>query len=151
MFVADKRKRHVLHVREPVFQPVAGNSHLAVGEAMPDGTVYAGMSPDTDRPLFAAAMDAPRLMTWDDAMAYAAQVLLHGRRDWRLPGKKELALLCRSAAVMDGFNKSGIAAEGWYWSATPHRYGMAWSRRFSDGFNDSDSTLSLMSVRLVRG
>src|SRR4051794_158598 len=41
------------------------------GDKMPDGTIYAGISPDTGKPMFAASADAKLTMTFNEAKEYA--------------------------------------------------------------------------------
>lgn len=105
-----------------------------IGEQLPDGTVYAGLSPDSGRPLYARPADAPLKMTFNAAAEQAKFLDAHGHRDWRLPSQAELELLNRHAhlgALKDSFDTAG----GWYWSAEvftafrSFRHG----RKFSDG------------------
>jgi hypothetical protein len=42
-----------------------------IGDKMPDGTIYAGTSPDTGDPMYTAPADAPLRMTFDEAAEYA--------------------------------------------------------------------------------
>src|SRR5262249_38985807 len=58
---------------------------LRIGDVMEDGTKYAGISPDTGKPMFVTPSDAPLTMKWKEAMDYAAKLDAHGRKDWRLP------------------------------------------------------------------
>lgn len=123
----------------------------AIGERMPDGTVYAGTPCDTSRPLFVAAADLRETMVWFDAMRIAARTVLHGRADWRVPTSWELELLYHNRGVIGGFNESGFPSEGWYWTSVTPLFGLAWARRFRDGNSDTAGKLHLLSVRLVRG
>jgi hypothetical protein len=118
---------------------------------MPDGTIYAGISCDTGRPLFTTPVDLPEIMVWFDAMRIASRAMLHGHGDWRVPTSRQLDLLYQNHEAIGGFNESGFASEGWYWSSVSPLYGLVWARRFRDGNSDTASKLSLISVRLVRG
>lgn len=107
---------------------------LRAGDRMPDGSVYAGISPDTGKPLFAAAADAPLRMAFNEAKKYAQKLDLHGHKDWRLPTKDELSVLFKNRASIGGFERGGSASAGWYWSSSLDSYGwLVWVQRFSNG------------------
>jgi uncharacterized protein DUF1566 len=121
-----------------------------IGDTMPDGTIYAGTSPDTGKPMYAAPADAPLTMKWKEAMDYAAKLDAHGHQDWRLPTKGELAALFNSRAAIGGFNISGSYPAGWYWSGTQYTKWHAWDQRFSDGGQNYFNKDNRSSVRCVR-
>jgi Protein of unknown function (DUF1566) len=138
----------------PVTVHCAANDTAApqLGDTMPDGTTYAGVSPDTGQPMYTTPADAPLTMRWEQAMNYAADLYAHGHQDWRLPSKAELHVLFNNRAAIGGFDESGSNPSGWYWSATedPDYPDVAWMERFSDGdrywlWKDDDA-----SVRPVR-
>ena len=52
---------------------------------MPDGTVLAGISPDTNKPMYATPTDASLAMTFNEAQDYATKLDVHGHKDWRVP------------------------------------------------------------------
>src|SRR5436309_1585218 len=54
------------------------NAAPQVGDKMPDGSVYAGTSPDTNKPMYATQADAPLTMKWKQAMEYAAKLDAYG-------------------------------------------------------------------------
>jgi hypothetical protein len=120
------------------------------GHKMPDGSIYAGISPDTTKPLCVLPADAPTLMTFKEAAGYAAKLAAHGHRDWRLPTDAELNLLFSNRATIGGFNLTGVRPGGWYWSATKGTSWLAGTQRFSDGCRDESGKLRPMSVRCVR-
>jgi len=64
-----------------------------VGDKMPDGTVLAGISPDTNQPMYAMPADASLTMTSNEAKEYAAKLDAHVHKDWRVPTKAELNVL----------------------------------------------------------
>jgi hypothetical protein len=119
------------------------------GQRMPDGTVYAGASPDTPTPTYTTQADAPGLYSWKKGAEYCAALDAGGHRDWRVPTKGELHVLFENRDAIGGFNTSGLHPAGWYWSSSKH-YSLAWGQRFSDGgtYNDDKSLAS--SVRCVR-
>src|SRR5262249_39406190 len=107
-------------------------SELKPGDRMEDGTIYAGISPDTGRAMETTPDDGPLTMKWKRAMDYAADLKAHGREDWRLPTKAELNVLWENrdkGALTGTFNVTGSHPAGWYWSSTEDDYG-AWDQRF---------------------
>jgi hypothetical protein len=128
---------------------------LKVGDRMPDGTIYAGVSPDSGKRLFAAAADAPRLMAFKDANHYAQTLEVHGHKDWRLPTREELTNLFNNRAEIGGFTtKPGSGNARWYWSCTEEPRNApsgAWAIDFKDGdgFWYRKDTFSISS-RVVR-
>src|SRR5579884_1282501 len=97
-----------------------------------DGTIYAGISPETGKPMYTTPADAPGTMDWEDATKYATQLYANGYQDWRVPTRGELNVLFNNRAAIGGFNRTGSGLAGWYWSSTED-YGYAWAQRFSDG------------------
>ena len=92
---------------------------IAIGDRMPDGSIYAGISPSRGTKLFAAAANAPRPMTFQDAERYARNLDVHGHTDWRLPARKELRQLFESRTAIGGFaTPHGSRDALWYWSHT---------------------------------
>lgn len=90
-----------------------------VGDVMPDGTIYAGISPETNQPMYAAAKDAPIAMAFNEAVEYARELQVGGKKDFRLPTREELKVLFSNrekGALKDSFNKNG----GLYWSRTAY-------------------------------
>jgi hypothetical protein len=100
-------------------------------------TVFAGISPDTNKPMYATPTDASLTMTFNEAKKYAARLDAHGHKDWHVPTKAELNVLFNNPA-------------GWYWSASPNDDWGAWDQRFSDGAQDGDLKGFHLLVRLVR-
>ena len=131
------------------------------GDKMSDGSIYAGISPDTGKPMYAAATDAPQLMTFEQAKAYAASLDAHGHKDWRVPSKAELQALFDNRSAIGGFNETGLDFAGYYWSGSPytepnqflkpeHRDVVSWAQRFSDGERAGHFHFDPYSVRCVR-
>ena len=121
-----------------------------IGTIMPDGTIYAGMSPGTGKPMYTTPGDAPLTMKWQEAMDYAAKLDAHGYKDWRLPTKGELNVLFNNRAAIGGFNVSGSNPAGWYWSGTQYGTWNARVQRFSVGCQGYYSMVYRSSVRCVR-
>jgi hypothetical protein len=129
---------------------VAASAEPKVGDKMPDGTVFAGISPDANKPMYATPADTSLTMTFNDAQKYAAQLDAHGHKDWHLPSKAELNVLFNNRAAIGGFDISGSIPAGWYWSASPLGEWDAWCQRLSDGAQDGGNKNGHLSVRPVR-
>jgi hypothetical protein len=117
-----------------------------VGQRMPDGTVYAGVSPDTAKAMYVKPHDEPMTMSWSDAKrrTVLAKVGAYGHNDWVVPSRNELALLFNNRAVIGNFT------DELYWSSTESRYNGGWFQRFSDGtqgYTNKDSSLLVRCVR----
>jgi len=121
-----------------------------VGDKMPDGTVLAGISPETNQPMYAMPADASLTMTFNEAKEYAAKLDAHGHKDWRVPTKAELNVLFNSRAPIGGFDVTGSYPAGWYWSASSRFTWYAWDQRFSDGDPLYDPKVNPSAVRCVR-
>jgi len=125
-------------------------AELNPGDKMPDGTIYAGMSPDTQKPMYTTPADAPLTMHWKAAMKYAEKFDAHGHKDWRVPTKREINVLFNNGAAIGGFNASGSFPAGWYWSSVEHdKYG-AIAQRFIDGDQGWYHQETGSSLRCVR-
>lgn len=120
------------------------------GDRMPDGTIFAGVSPDTNKPMYATPADAPLTMTFNAAKGYATKLDAHGHKDWRVPTRDELNVLFNNRAAIGELNVTGSMPAGWYWSASSHYLWYAWVQRFSDGRQDDSDKGRYLSVRCVR-
>jgi hypothetical protein len=124
-----------------------------IGDKMPDGTVYAGISPDTGKAMHARPADASLTMTFNDAKKYAQGLNRKkalGHNDWHLPTKNELNVLFNNRAAIGGFSESDSFPAGWYWSSSQDDGWGAWSQRFSDGAQLDDYKGNHLAVRCVR-
>ena len=119
------------------------------GDRMEDGTIFAGISPDTGKPMYTTPADAPLTMKWREAMNYAAKLDAHDHDDWRLPSRAELNALYNNRAAISGFDTSGSFPAGYYWSSSEYNSLYAWYQGFSDGFQGNGKHDGL-SVRCVR-
>jgi hypothetical protein len=105
------------------------------GDRMADGTVFAGISPDTNKSMYALPKDALLTYTFNEAQKYALGLnkqRAHDHDDWRVPTKKELGVLFNNRAAIGGFNVTGSRPAGWYWSSSQGYFNGAWAQRFSD-------------------
>ncbi len=127
----------------------------AIGERMSDGTICAGISPDTGRPMFVTPADAPLTMIWNRAMEYASGLDAHGRHDWRVPTDSELSVMFTNRAAIGGFVTHGLTHESWYWSSKqdyPLRPDIAAiAIRFDTGEKCRDYKFLPSALRCVRG
>jgi len=136
-------------------KPKAANANEApaepkVGDKMPDGTVFAGISPETNKPMYTTPADTPLTMKFNEAKEYAAKLDAHGHKDWHVPTKAELNVLFNNRAAIGGFNVTGSDPAGWYWSASPDYRWYAWGQRFSDGYQNYYGKGGHSAVRCVR-
>jgi Protein of unknown function (DUF1566) len=123
------------------------------GDEMPDGTIYAGVSPDTGKPMYATPADAPTTFTFKKAAQYAKNLDAHGHKDFRVPTKNELNVLYqnRDKGKLKGtFNETGSYPAGWYWSSSQPDGINAWDQRFSDGYQLHGNRGNFSSLRCVR-
>ena len=123
---------------------------LKIGDVMRDGTIFAGISPDTNKPMYTTARDADSQMIWHRAAVYAEDLIAHGHDDWRLPTAAELDVLFNNRAAIGNFNDTGLPPSGWYWSATEYLYFKARDQQFKDGYQGINTKDLESSVRCVR-
>ena len=121
-----------------------------VGDRIPDGTIYAGVSPDSGKAMYATPADASLTMTFNEAKEYATRLDAHGHKDWHVPTNAELNTLFNNRAAIGGFNLGGSYPAGWYWSSSQGLMGHAWGQHFSDGFQEYLHKFDPSSVRCVR-
>jgi hypothetical protein len=108
------------------------------GDVMPDGTVYAGVSPESGIAMYVTPADVPHQITFDEAARYMAALNAHGHHDWRLPSEAELLQIYRNrdrGALKDTFTTSGSSLARWYWSGTEQGEdpSYVWGVDFTDG------------------
>jgi len=124
---------------------------ISPGDHMPDGTLYAGISPDTNKPMYTTLLDPIRQMSFDVAQKYCTQLESSGHKDWHLPTKSELNVLFNNRAAVGKFDQSGPDPWGWYWSASPGSGTWdVWQQRFSDGLQFKHDKTLRTSLRCVR-
>jgi hypothetical protein len=124
-------------------------SLLPIDNTMLNGMMYAGISPDTCQAMYTTPADAPVTYSFHQAERYAATLDAHGHHDWRVPTENELNLLFQNRHAIGGFNTSGSAPAGWYWSSSQGD-GDAWVQRFSDGRQNVNPQSIVASLRCVR-
>jgi hypothetical protein len=123
-----------------------------IGDEMPDGTIYAGLSPDTGAPMYATPQHAPGTYSFNEAAEYAKNLDAHRHHDFHAPSIGELNVLFqnRNKGKLRGtFNESGADPAGCYWSSSSSYDDFGWAQRFSDGNQDA-YRLYASSLRCVR-
>ncbi|MBI3441707.1 MAG: DUF1566 domain-containing protein [Proteobacteria bacterium] len=95
-----------------------------VGTKRSDGAIFAGISPDTHKPMYAAPADAPLSLSFNDAAKYAENLEVGGKKGFRVPSMNELKLLFQNrkcGALKDTFNQEN-SGSSWYWSSETSQY-----------------------------
>jgi len=124
-----------------------------IGDEMEDGTIFAGISPDTGKAMYATPRDASGTYTFNEAANYAAKLDAHGHKDFRVPTKNELGVLYenRNKGKLKGtFNETGSNPAGWFWSSSQINLYDAWGQRFSDGYQGFNYRYDVSFLRCVR-
>ena len=127
--------------------------NVQVGDQMVDGTIYAGISPDTRKPMYTTPRDSPGTYTLNEAAKHAKTLDAHGHHDFHAPSKGELNVLWenRNKGKLAGtFNETGSDPAGWYWSSSPNSILTGWAQRFSDGSQYDFLRCNDSSLRCVR-
>jgi hypothetical protein len=137
------REREVGYTECPPREP-------EIGDQMPDGTLYAGVSPDTGKAMYATPADAPLAYAFNEARQYAEKLDACGHQDWRVPTKDELNVLFNNRAAIGRFNVTGLYPAGWYWSSSQNSEWGASCQLFSDGDRGDYYKNNHLSVRCVR-
>lgn len=110
-----------------------------IGLRMKDGTIFAGLSPEDGRPMYATAEDAPLRLGFNAAASYAAALEVDGRRGFRVPSQNELLVLFenqQAGALAGTFTPAPFSVtQDSYRSSTPHETGDLWDLTlvFSNG------------------
>lgn len=112
---------------------------IKIGDIVEDGTVFAGVSPDTGEALYCLPCDVPITMEWDQAWHYTRYLNVSDYSDWRLPTKAELHVLRENhneGNLRETFNTVSGGAKGWYWSSEQYhdQPTNAWQQRMHDGY-----------------
>lgn len=126
-----------------------------VGKQMPDGTIFAGLSPTTGRPLYATASDAPLRLDFKAAAAYARKLSEGRHNNWRQPSRKEWRLLHNNkdkGALKKAFPFGAKPPQDWYWAGDAGNvcYGSAFRFRDGKSGNTDHSKTAPTSVHCVR-
>ena len=149
---------------------VNSSSSSNIGQTMPDGSIYAGLSPDTGKPFYAAASDENSTMSFGKAFKGAGNKSEDTGESWRLPSYRELLMLYQNkdnGDLQGTFNNNVVPKEGWFMRTfgNPHMPGWywtgnrptgnyalyTWARNFNDAGNASRMhTAGKLCVRYVK-
>lgn len=123
---------------------MARKTSLKIGDTMADGTIYAGVSPDTGEHMYAAPSDTPARMIFNDAAEDVRKFRLGGKKDFRLPSKNELNVLFKNrnkGSLSGTFNESGKNSyDVHYFSSSNYNEEpdeLVWYQNFSNGHQDA--------------
>ncbi|MEZ0224526.1 MAG: DUF1566 domain-containing protein [Alphaproteobacteria bacterium] len=130
-------------------------ANAPIGEVMPDGSLYAGISPETGKKMYAMPLDAEVRLDFNAAAAYAKTLNAEkalGHDDWRVPGLNELDALFNNLSSVGRFFSSEKFLAGRYWSNKPGRDSNRGCSEDSRTGHQSNTTLRSVPlwVRCVR-
>ena len=122
-----------------------------IGDKMEDGAIYAGISPDTNKPMYAASADEGVMLDFNAAAERAVEASQKTGEAYRLPTERELNVLFNNHAAIGGFNNTDNFAM-WYWSSeTNFDLGQcSVVQNFATGKRGYTSLKEEISLRLVR-
>lgn len=130
-----------------------------IGDAVPGGDIYAGISPDTGQRMYARAQDAEEALfgikeafDFNAAAKRAEDLSRETSRAYRVPTKGELNVLFNNKAAIGNFKTGDFYPDSWYWSSSPVNGvdDSAHCQRFNDGDQYNELRISDLYVRLVR-
>jgi len=121
-----------------------------LGTVMEDGTIFAGISPDTNKPMYAAPADESRPMNFNKAAKRASELSKETGKAYRVPSAAELGVLFNNRAAIGGFKQKDVGIDSFYHSSTPTRLSGARMQNFEDGNKRTVWKSADLSVRLVR-
>jgi hypothetical protein len=131
----------------------ASHAGPTVGDDVKDGTIFAGISLDTNKPFYTTPGDAPGAYAWNRGAAYCSALAASNHPDWHVPTKDELNVLYENrhkGKLAGTFNETGFPPAGWYWSSSPVSNDDGWAQRFSDGYQGNGGRHYASSLRCVR-
>lgn len=124
------------------------------GDRMSDGSIYGGLSPNTERPFYVAAADEPEPMALWFAKEQAYKSRAHGTAGWRVPTHEELLMMCnnkREGAFKDTFNeRGGFCDKNGRYASSRNGLHSVWWVRFRDGFDHFTEGYNKYNFRFVR-
>lgn len=132
---------------------------LEIGNKMPDGTIFAGVSPDTGENMFVMPQGPLGTFKWEKAMRYAADLDAYDHQDWALPTKDELNVIFNNSTKIgkagDAFTEGGSDNSYSYWSSEVLGKRMfdrnfVWQQNFSNGKGLNGTKSFDLYVRPVR-
>ncbi len=105
------------------------------GKAMRDGTIHAGVSPVTGKPMYTTPLNAPRPDVekkmnwfeadrhWEAAILYCRAFKGHGHNDWRLPARAELEIMMAASdkGALAGSFQLASGEMDLYWTSEQYK------------------------------
>lgn len=124
---------------------------LEIGAVANDGAICAdkvvyGGDVVSEKQIFVAPADAPRLMTLDEAVAYAAQKSAATGENWHVPTQGELKHVFNTRAATNAFNPP---KDDFYWSHSGHAD--CKDGAFVQKFTEKEHQLALGSTTTIEG
>jgi hypothetical protein len=116
---------------------------------MPDGTIFAGFSPDTKKPYFTTKEDVDEFMPFFKARELCMRLTQYDNGNWRLPTTNELDDLYAHRSAIGGFNTTSEGVGSWHWSSG-QRFFTAGMKRFTDGSWYNVGKTVAVNIRCVR-
>ena len=130
------------------------NFRPEIGMVMEDGTIYAGVSPDTNKAMYVAPKHTILSMPFNEAAQYAKTLQVGDKNDFRMPSETELRVLFDNkdkGALKGTFNETGLnEPDGWYWSSARTGELGGWGLKFDSGDTFCCDTRLRCLVRSVR-
>ncbi len=149
---------------------------MSPGNVMPDGSVYAGVSPATGTAMYVTPADASSTYAWGSsgslrgvtnsttgetntntlagfgagthpAAEYCYNLTAHGQTDWYLPSEDEMVLIRNSYQAIGGFDDVSAT---YYWTSTENNSTLAQRVRVDTGGAAAVAKTSSRFVRCAR-
>jgi len=127
---------------------------IGVVTAPDDGAIYAGTSPTTGKPFYAAPADEPFRVKFGKAKKRAKKKSNATGYQYRVPTLAEVKALSLNAGMIGSFNRSAYDRQAYYWTSDSYSLTQAVCVRFSTGVRKGDPMrrwkAAKLKVRLVR-
>lgn len=116
-----------------------------IGEVQENGLLFAGISPETQKPFYTRPFDEPLHMHWNKAQQHTKE-----NAPLRIPKPSELFVLFNHRGKIGHFNESSLYPDSWYWSADecPDKSHIK-ILRFGDGYQGQLTKDDYASLRLI--
>lgn len=136
--------------KQIAFEKTERLKNMSPGETTEDGWYYCGISPNTQKQMFAAPTDVG-VMDWYDALSAVDRAKKQGDDSVRLPTRGELRLIFNFRHIIGGLKGKNKERGDSYWTSSEGGSMSVW---ISDFYAKSEinvsKTYSAGSVRLVR-
>lgn len=96
--------------------------NMAIGTAVEDGCIFAGISPDTKKKMYIQPSRPKTDFNFQQARKYAKKISNNYGVKYRLPTKNELNVIFNNSAVIGGFAHQDPQSNMsyYYWSSATH-------------------------------